>query len=88
MKILLTRTFIKDYERLPADERSRIRFGLEKLVRNPYRGKRLQGPLKGEFSHRVGPFRIIYTIDSEGMIWAETVRSRKEVYRKRSRRQL
>lgn len=86
MKLLLTRTFIKDFKRLPEDERSRIRGGLEKILRNPYLGKRLQGVLKGEFSHRVGTYRILYTVDSEGRIWIETVRSRKEAYRKRSRR--
>ncbi|MHB8094322.1 MAG: type II toxin-antitoxin system RelE family toxin [Candidatus Aminicenantales bacterium] len=86
MKLLLTRVFIRDFERLQEDERNRIRGGLEKILQNPFRGKRLQGALKGEISLRVGPFRIIYTIDSEGFIWAETVRSRKEVYRKRSQR--
>ena len=61
---------------------------MEKILQNPFRGKRLQGALKGEFSLRVGSFRIIYMIDSEGFIWAETVRSRKDVYRKRSQRPL
>ena len=79
--LFLTRTFQKNFERLPEDVRARVKDALLKIRKNPSRGKRLQGQLKGEFSLRVGAYRIIYTLDDAGNIWIETVRARKDAYR-------
>ncbi len=117
MQLFLTRTFQKNFERLPDEVRARVNpltprhesrglFGVNpeprlssppfkaglgagervkeallKIRKNPARGKRLQGQLKGEFSLRVGAYRIIYTLDAEGNVWIETVRARKDAYR-------
>jgi mRNA-degrading endonuclease RelE of RelBE toxin-antitoxin system len=43
---------------------------------------KLLGDLDGEFSFRVGAYRIIYFIDQGKNIWIEAVRHRKEVYKK------
>ncbi len=82
MPLFLTRTFQKNFERLPKDSRDKIEAALLELSSNPLMGKRLLGQLDGEFSLRVGSYRIIYFIDKEKNIWAETVRHRKEVYRR------
>ncbi len=46
----------------------------------PLVGKKFLGDLEGEFSFRVGVYRIVYFINRENNIWVETVRHRKEVY--------
>lgn len=81
MQLFLTRTFQKNFERLPDEVRARVKDALDKIRKNPARGKRLQGQLKGEFSLRVGAYRIIYMLDAEGNVWIETVRARKDAYR-------
>lgn len=51
------------------------------------RRKALTGPLEDEFSFRVGSYRIIYSFDpTVDVVWLETVRHRREVYRQRKRR--
>ncbi len=82
MQLFLTRTFQKSFERLPEDVRGRIKEALLKIRKAPSRGKRLQGPLKGELSLRVGAYRIIYTLDDAGNVWIEAVRPRKDAYRR------
>jgi mRNA interferase RelE/StbE len=82
MRAFLTRTFQKSFERLPDEVRARVKDGLVKIRKNPGRGKRLQGELKGELSLRVGAYRIIYTLDNAGNVWVETVRARKDAYRR------
>ena len=54
------------YKRLYTADRShfsRIALALESLKKNPFRGKPLKLSLKGNFSLRVGIYRIIYTIN-------------------------
>ena len=85
MALFLTRTFQKNFERLPKDGRDKIQSALLKLSSNPLIGKRLLGELDGEFSMRVGQYRIIYFIDQEKNIWAETVRHRSEVYKRQAK---
>lgn len=82
MRLYLTRTFQKSFERLPEEARTRAKDALLKIRKDPGRGKRLQDQLKGEFSLRVGSYRIIYTLDDAGNVWIETVRARKDVYRR------
>ena len=61
-----------------------MRTALEGIRLNPHRGKTLAGPLSGEFSPRVGAYRIVYTyLPAEEAVWLETVRRRREVYRRR-----
>jgi len=81
MKLLLSQTFKKSYEELPKDIQQKIKEGFQNIYLNPHSGKKLLGNLAGEFSFRVGRYRIIYFLDKEGTIWVETVRHRKDVYR-------
>ena len=55
---------------------------MESLENSPYEGKPLVENHKGEFSHRVGNYRIVYEIDSHNhMIYILTIKHRKHVYR-------
>jgi mRNA interferase RelE/StbE len=86
-QVYLTRRFRKSFEALDPPVRERIRTALEGIATNPRKGKALTGPLEGEFSFRVGSYRIIYSFDpAADAIWLETVRHRREVYRRRRRR--
>ena len=56
----------KDLKRLPRDRQARIERAIDELEENPFAGdvKALQGPeWKGRYRKRVGPYRIIFTID-------------------------
>jgi mRNA-degrading endonuclease RelE of RelBE toxin-antitoxin system len=81
MKLLLSQTFKKNYEKLPKDIQQQVKEGLQKIYLNPHSGKKLLGSLAGEFSFRIGRYRIIYFLGEHGDIWVEAVRHRKDVHR-------
>jgi mRNA-degrading endonuclease RelE of RelBE toxin-antitoxin system len=83
MALFLTKTFQKNFQKLPKNIQTKVENGLRKIYLDPYKGKKLLGELEGEFSYRLGKYRIIYFIDREKNIWVETVRHRKDVYRKK-----
>ncbi len=80
MRIFLTRKFQKNFEKLEKEPHRKIKLALKQIYTNSHKGKKLIGELEGEYSWRVGSFRIIYTIEKKD-IWIETVRHRKESYR-------
>ena len=84
MALFLTHTFQKNFLRLPRDVQPKVEAALRKVYSDPYIGKKLLGDLEGEFSLRVGAYRIIYFMDKQNDIWVETVRHRKEVYRRKA----
>jgi mRNA interferase RelE/StbE len=66
-----------------ADKRlfRRVLGKVEFLAGNPWEGKPLVGNHRGEFSLRVGSYRIIYEIDSpHETLHVLTVKHRKHVY--------
>ncbi|MBU1186960.1 MAG: type II toxin-antitoxin system RelE/ParE family toxin [Acidobacteria bacterium] len=83
MKLLLTNTFKKKFNKLPLDVQKKIKESLLSIYEKPFLGKKLMGDLEGEFSCRVGKYRIIYFIDENDNIWIETVGHRKDVYRRK-----
>ncbi len=85
MALFLTRTFQKSFLRLPKNSQPKVEAALRRIHSDPFVGKKLLGDLDGEFSFRVGIYRIIYYIDRDNNIWVETVRHRKEVYKKKAR---
>ena len=86
-RVYLTRRFQKSFEALDPPAQNRIHAALDAIAANPRKGKALTGPLEGEFSFRVGSYRIIYSFDPTAhVVWLETVRHRREVYRRRRRR--
>ncbi len=80
MRIFLTRGFQKSFEKLEKEAQRKIKSALKQIHTNPHKGKKLIGELEGEYSWRVGSFRIVYTIEKKD-VWIETVRHRKESYR-------
>ncbi|MBN2246248.1 MAG: type II toxin-antitoxin system RelE/ParE family toxin, partial [Candidatus Aminicenantes bacterium] len=42
----------------------------------------LKGALDGEWSLRISDYRIIYFCDEQENIWLETIRHRKDFYKK------
>jgi mRNA interferase RelE/StbE len=55
---------------------------IETLKFYPYQGKKLKGVLKGDYSLRVGNYRIIYTIYKDKfMVYIIDLGHRKEIYR-------
>lgn len=55
---------------------------MESLEVSPYEGKPFVGSHKGEFSLRVGTYRVVYEIDSSNhILYVLTVKHGKHVYR-------
>ena len=82
MGLFLTKTFQKNFKKLPLKTQHQVEKALQQIYLNPTLGKKLLGELEGEYSYRIGKFRIIYFIDMDDNIWVETVRHRKDVYKK------
>lgn len=82
VRIFLTRRFQKSFEKLDSKMRERVKDVLLKIRENPYVGKRLTGDLAGDYSMRVGAYRITYAVEGEN-VWIETVRHRKDVYKRK-----
>jgi mRNA-degrading endonuclease RelE of RelBE toxin-antitoxin system len=61
---------------------TRIENALLEIVANPRAGKPLKGDLKGNYSHRVGDWRIIYSIEKTA-IYVKDIRHRREVYKRK-----
>jgi len=82
-QLYITQIFQKKFRRVPKNIQSRVEKALEVISRDPFAGKKLMGDLEGEYSYRIGRYRIIYFMDEKGNIWIETVSYRKDVYRKK-----
>ena len=60
----------------------RILRKMESLEDSPYEGKPLVANHKGEFSLRIGNYRIVYEIDSPNhILYVLTVKHRKHAYK-------
>jgi len=81
-RVLLTRRFEKNFKKLDDKTQARIKGVVLSLKDDPNQGKCLTGDLAGEYSLRVGTYRIIYIIQGDDVI-VETVRHRKDVYKRR-----
>ncbi len=76
-----TRKFEKDFKKLAPDLKRRIDQQVKILETQPYSGKRLRGEFEGNYSLRVGDYRVIYWFDeSARRIVLLTVAHRRTVY--------
>lgn len=83
-RVFVTRRFQQSFEALDPPIQARVRTAPEGIRLNPRLGKALTGSLSGEFSLRVGAYRIVYTyLPAEEAVWLETVRHRREGHRRR-----
>lgn len=61
---------------------SRFILAIESLKTNPFQGKYLKGKLAGDYSLRLGDYRIIYTVYKKTLtIYIIDLGHRKEIYR-------
>jgi mRNA interferase RelE/StbE len=61
---------------------SRLVVAIETLKSNPYQGKSLKGKFLGDYSLRVGGYRIIYTIHKNILVvYIIDLGHRREIYR-------
>ncbi|MFH0850661.1 MAG: type II toxin-antitoxin system RelE/ParE family toxin [Candidatus Bathyarchaeota archaeon] len=80
-KSVFTRTFTKEFDKLPQNFKEQILDALEKIVDTPYAGTKLRGKLEGLLRWRVGKYRIVYLIEKkEKRIVFLDVGLRKSIY--------
>lgn len=65
MDVVLSKNAQKEFEHLPKIEQIKIMKKLVSLEQNPYAGKKLTGELKGIYSLRAWPYRILYEINQD-----------------------
>ena len=71
----------KDLKKLPDVVRGKVVDSLLELKTNPFSGKKLKGKLKGFYSLRIWPYRIIYCISNkELVVLIIKIGHRKDVY--------
>jgi mRNA interferase RelE/StbE len=80
--VLISKKAEKDIVILSKQDFKRVRAVLEAISENPFVGKKLVGDLKGYYSIRVWPYRIVYEIKKQKLIvFVLRVGHRKEVYK-------
>ena len=78
--IIYTDKFERDIRKVKDNsERQRLEKQIRKIVENPESGKPLRYGLRGEWTARVSPFRLIYAVQNDKLILLRFER-RKEVY--------
>jgi mRNA interferase RelE/StbE len=84
LKIEFSQEAVSDIDKLfYADKKLFVRVlkKIESLTDNPREGKALTGNHKGEFSLRIGAYRIVYELDTSGrVIFILTIKHRKHIY--------
>jgi mRNA interferase RelE/StbE len=75
----------KELEKIYRSDRklySRFISAIEPLQADPFQGKSLKGRLKGDYSLRIGVYRIIYTVYKNKLIvYIIDLGHRKEIYK-------
>lgn len=81
MKLQLTRNAKKELAKLPKDIQDRVGNAFHYIAKHPFEAKKLGGELAGYYSHKMWPYRVIYTIDTKAkMITVHSVGHRQGVY--------
>lgn len=71
----------KDSKKIPSKDKLKIRRKLKLLETDPYAGKKLGGELKGLYSLKIWPYRVIYKILKNKEIWIVHISHRQKVYK-------
>lgn len=80
-KIIFTKSFKREFRKLPKDIQEIILATIEKVTSNPYLGKKLSGKLEGQWRYRAGKYRLIYLInEKDSAIVFLDVGLRKSIY--------
>ena len=84
-RVEFSRLAARELERIyKLDKKLYFRFirAIDTFKTNPHQGKRLKGKLSGDYSLRLGDYRIIYTIQKNRLIvYIIDLGHRKEIYR-------
>ena len=83
--ILFTRDAQKEYKYLYKTNRAifdRVKAAIQGIADDPSQGKQLRLSLKGQWSYRVGSYRIIYSVEHKKLIVIILdIGHRREIYR-------
>jgi len=63
--VILSKNSEKDFEGLQKSDKKKVFKKLKSLITSPYFGKPLTGKLKGSFSIKAWPYRIIYEFNQK-----------------------
>lgn len=80
MRLVYKPQAIKQLKRLPLKEKKKIVRKLEILVNDPHAGKSLKGELKGLYSIRAWPYRIVYSAN-KSTLTIFSIAHRQSIYR-------
>jgi len=67
-KIEVSKTFIKDFKKIPKTHHNIINSKIATLETNPYIGKKLAGNLKNIWRIRIGTYRVAYSINDGKLV--------------------
>lgn len=82
-EVKLSRKTEKNLNKIPFQWKERILLVLNKLESNPFLGKKLEGRYQDDYSIRVWPYRIIYSINkSQLIVNVIEIEHRGQAYRK------
>lgn len=79
MQVFLTPQAQKDLQKIPQKNRLKIKRRTQLLIKSPFAGKKLKGKLKGYWSLKVWPYRIIYEI-YKNKVWVDHIVHRQKAY--------
>lgn len=81
-RLVVLREAKKELAKIPKASQERIISALRPIRNDPFAGKPLHGELKGRYSWRVWPYRIIYEIrKQELVVTVITIGHRQAVYK-------
>ncbi|MBU0999044.1 type II toxin-antitoxin system RelE/ParE family toxin [Patescibacteria group bacterium] len=82
-RVILSRKAKKSLPKLPKAYQLKVRNVIASLKLDPYIGKKLEGKYKNDYSVRIWPYRIVYTIKKkELVIEVIEIESRGQAYKK------
>ena len=82
MKVIISPKANKQLHKLPVREGLKIIRKLRALETTPFVGKPLSGTLRGMYTLRAWPYRIVYRVMKEkNIIFVETIEHRQGVYK-------
>ena len=80
-KLFLSAQAQKDSQKIPFKDKIKIHKKLALLEKNPFLGKNLAGKLKGYYSLKIWPYRVIYFIKENKEIWVVHLLHRQQAYK-------
>lgn len=81
-RVVVVKRAQKEAVRFSKKDQKRISEAIASLCTDPFRGKQLRGDHEGQWSLRVWPYRIVYTIEKKIVtVTVVSIGHRKDVYR-------